>query len=570
MRTTNRPRRWLTLAVLGGFIIAACTSPAISPSPTGGGPPPTGAGPTAAPPTGAPPTGTAAPASPTAAPASPTGAPAPSGELIVALSAESESMDPYFVYQNAGDSIMNALFDALLSVDRDGNVGTGGLAESFTIVDDTTIDFALREGVAFHNGEALTAESVKFSIERVKDPALASGLAQSYESIESVEAVDELTVRINLSRADASITSNLATLEIVPPEYIGEVGNEGFATDPVGTGPFQFVEWVRDDHSTLEANPNYWSGSWKGMPLVSTVTFRPIPDVSQRINELTGGDVHVAMDLPPDQTAALDGTGAEPVYNDDGHHFEIWLTANNTGQLAEGGAATPEQQRAIDALSDPNVRIALNMAVNRQEIIDTLLGGLGTPMTHLFVEGDRGYDPSIPDFGFDQDAARTMLTDADFGDGFTVDLDFCTCDRIDLVEAVTGQLAEVGVTVNIRSFELQQFNDDWVAGATNPMRSARLGFAADPNTYLLFWVRSGGLLSRYTNAEIDTLIDQQAVTLDVDERTGILQNIGRLSHDDPPALFLWSMGSLYGKRENVDWQPHVLGFIPVFDTSVGE
>lgn len=477
-------------------------------------------------------------------------------------------MDPYFVYQTAGDSIMRAVFDPLLSMDREGRVGTGGLAESFELVDDTTIDFKLREGIQFHNGEPLTADSVKFSIDRVLDPEVASGSASSYQSIASVEALDDLTVRIKLKQPDASILSNLTSLEIVPPGYFAEVGNEGFASHPIGTGPFKFVEWVRDDHTLLEANPDYWPGSEKGMPEVATVRFRPIPNADQRMNELIAGSVHIIQDLPYDQRASLEGSGSVPVYVDDGHHFEIWLTSNKTGKLAEGGSATPEQVQALDALSNRQVRIALNMAVDRESIIDALLGGLGSPMTHLFVAGNIGYDSSIPAYEYDPDASRRMLAEAGYPDGFSVDLDFCTCDRIDLVQAVQGQLGEVGVNVNIKSFELQQFNDAWIDGATNPMRSSRLGGNPDPNTYLHLWIRSGGLLTRYSNTQIDDLIDEQAITMDPEVRLPLLNQIGQLSHDDPPAIFLWSMGSLYGKRENVDWTPHPMGHIPVSDTSI--
>ncbi len=501
----------------------------------------------------------------------PTVAPTPSGptgELVVALSAESESMDPYFVYQSAGNSIMNAIFDTLLSVDSDGNIGTMGLAESFTVVDDTTIQFDLRTGITFHNGEAFTADDVKFSVDRIKNPDLASGLAGQYESIESVEVVDDATVIFKLSKADAAFFPNLATLQIVPMDYVTEVGDAVFATTPVGTGPFKFVEWVKDDHTLLEANPDFWAGSWKGGPLVETVRFRPIPDAAQRINEVTTGGVHIAMDLPADQTGALEGTAAEPVYKDDGGNFEIWFTANNTGTLTEDPDKTDAQALALEALQKLAVRMALNMAVDRATIIETLLGGYGQPMTNLFVPGDIGNDPAIPAYEYDPDTARQMISDAGYPDGLTIDMDVCTCDRLDPIEAVVAQLADVGVTVNIKPFELATFNDDWIAGKTNPFRSSKLGLGLDPNTYLLYWVRSGVLLSRYSNAEVDGLIDEQAITLEPDARADLLRQIGALSHDDPPALFLWTAGSLYAKAIDVDWAPHKLGYVPVFNVAV--
>ncbi len=496
---------------------------------------------------------------------------APTGELRVALSAESESMDPYLVYQAAGLSIMNALFDTLVSIDRAGAIGTGGLAESWDIVDDTHVRFTLRDGIAFHNGAPLTADDVKFSIDRVRDEALGSGYAGGFGSVASVDVVDPSTVEIVLSAPDAGLLAQLGQLQIVSKAYHDEVGDAGFATLPVGTGPFRFVEWVKDDHATLEANPAYWDGSWKGGPEVATVVFRPIPDAGTRVAELTTGGVNILQDLPTDLVSGLDGTSASPVYMDDGHHFEIWTNTGGTGEGAIGEIAkapTPEQALALEALAKPEVRTALNMAVDRDLIIETLLSGFGNPMTNVFVSGDLGFDPAIPEYAYDPVAAKAMLAAAGYPDGFTVDLDFCTCDRLDPVEAVVAQLGEIGVTVNVKPFEVAQFNDDWIAGRSSPLRSSRLGFLTNPSMYLDFWVKTGGLVSMYSNPGVDELIGQQAVTLDPEARAAILRQIGAQTHEDPPAVFLWSSGYLNGLLDGTDWQPHVLGYLPVFGTSV--
>lgn len=496
----------------------------------------------------------------------------PTGELRVALSAESESMDPYLVYQAAGMSIMNALFDTLVSIDRSGAIGNGGLASGWEVVSETQLRFTLRDGIMFHNGAPLTAEDVKFSIDRVRSEALGSGYAGGFASVASVDVVDPLTVDIMLTQPDAGLLAQLGQLQIVSKAYHDEVGDAGFASNPVGTGPFAFVEWVKDDHATLAANADYWDGSWKGGPEVATVSFRPIPDAGTRIAELTTGGVDLIQDLPTDKASGLEGSGASPVYMDDGHHFEMWVNTGGTGEGAIGEIAkapTPEQAIALDALAKPEVRTALNMAVDRALIIETLLEGYGSPMTNVFVQGDFGFDPTIPEYGYNAEAARAMLAEAGYPDGFTVDLDYCTCDRLDPVEAVVAQLGEVGVTVNIKPFEVSQFNDDWIKGRSSPLRASRLGFVTNPGMYLDFWVKTGGLVSMYSNPAIDALIAQQAVTMDHPARSAILKEIGGLSHEDPPAIFLWSSGYLNGLRDGTVWEPHVLGYLPVFGTTVG-
>ena len=509
--------------------------------------------------------------SPLAMASPPATQPAASGTLTVGLSAEAESLDPYLTYQNSGISVVNAIFDPLVSITRDGTIGTGGLAESWSFPTDTTLELKLRPGITFQDGSPFTADDVAFSIDRVKSAALASQLASNYASVTSAEAVDALTVRLHLSQPDASLIANLGTLAIVSRTYHDKVGDAGYATHPVGTGPFSFVEWVKDDHLTLTANPAYWSGSWKGWPLVQTVTFRPIPDAGTRLSELTTGGIDVMADLPADQISLLSGTGASPVYLEDGHHVEIWLNTGGVGAGAIGSVAkdpTPDQKVALEALAKPAVRSALNMAIDRGTIIETLLQGYGKPMTNVFGAGTSATDASVPEFAYDPAAARQMLADAGYPNGFSVDMDVCTCDRTDTLEAVVAQLADIGVNVTIKPFEVGQFNDDWGAGRSDPMRASRLGFPNDQGFYLSFWVHSGGVLSAYANPQVDTLIDQQAITMDATARAALLGHIASLTHADPPAIFLWSAGSLYGKRDDVAWQPHVIGYIPAFGTSV--
>ena len=527
-----------------------------------------------------PPSGSASPGPTTS------GQPAIGGELVVGLSAETESMDPYRVYQSAGTSMMYAMFDPLLNVASDGTLGPG-LATGWTVTDDKTIELELRDDVTFHDGEPFDADSVRASIYRIQDrdpmtgdpitdqsQLLQSGLVGDYMAIERVEVVDATHVVLHLSRPDAALLSALGRLFMIPPDYVAEVGNATFGQRPVGTGPFRFVEWQRDDHATFERNPDYWASS-RGRALVDRVTFRPLLDAPTRMNQFTTGGIDILQDASVDDRATIEDAAGELVYLDvDPHHVEIWLTADG---IAPPDAAS-ETVTAIEALTKPEVRRALNLAVDRQTIIDNLLGGLGMPMSHLFVNGDLGFDPDVEPYPYDPAQARRMLADAGYADGLDVTLDYCTCDRLDPIQAAVDDLAEVGVRATIKPIEIGQFNATWGrpregSPGTSPLRSSRLGFH-DPNTLLQLWFktpsRAGGYLSRYANPEMDALIDEQAVEYDTEARLEVLHRIAARTHDDPAAIFLWSSPNLYAVGSRVvGWEPHFLGYLPVVDVGVG-
>jgi peptide/nickel transport system substrate-binding protein len=517
---------------------------------------------------------------------SPGASPSGSGgsRLTLGLAAEAESLDPALVYQPAGQSIMFAIFDTLLTINPDGTLGPG-LAESWDIVDPTTIELKLRTGVSFHGengapGEPFDAEAVQFSIYRVmdRDPAtgepitddaakLNSQWIRDFGSVDEIEVVDETTVRILLNRPDAALLNALGRTFIVPPEHVGRVGNADFGQAPIGTGPFVFGERIKDDRTTVTRNAAYWD-SPRGAPLVDAVVFRPIPDGSARLNELLTGGVDLIADPSPDQLERIEEAGGRVPTIGDARRYLIWFSTDGKGALAEDPNKTPAQATALEALAKPEVRQALNLAVDRQAIIDTLLQERGAKMTGLFVEGDLGFDSSLPDFSYDPDLARQMLAEEGYPDGFEVDLDICTCDRTDLPEAVAGELAKVGVTVILKPFEISQFNADWGAGRQNPMRASRLSFS-DVNVYLQLWIRTGGPLSRFSDAEIDELIDAQAGEYDTEDREAILSEIGEKARAAAPALFLWSSPNLYGAAASIPgWQPHLLGYLPVVGVEV--
>lgn len=462
---------------------------------------------------------------------------APEGTLYVGLRSDAESLDPHLVYHPSGFAVMEAMYDSLVIADWDGAI-VPHLAASWSFPDDSTIEFVLRDDVTFHNGERFSAESVKYSVERILDEALQSGIASRFAVIESVEVVDSQRVRLHLSRSDSSILWNLTGLAMLPPEYGARVTAAAFSRAPVGTGPFSFVEWVRDDHITVRANPDYFSGGVKGQPGVAQVVFRILPEDATRTAELRAGGVHLIEKLPVDLVGTVEAAGMIAVPADTGRFSVAWMVADGDGPLA-----------------DKRVRQAFNYALNTDAIIDAVYQGYASPIASPFTKSTLGYDPSIEPYPYDPERARDLLAEAGYADGFSVTLDTTGDPTEGLLTA--SALEEIGIQVTVRQLEASIFNTNWTTGETSEIYSASWGAAGDPQQYLDMLVKSDGFLSRYGDERVDELLAQSAVTLDTDARAALLSEIQQILHDDPAAIYQWSTADIYGVAPSVqNWRPH--------------
>ncbi len=239
--------------------------------------------------------------------ATPTAA-APKGRVVAALGSDTSTMDPHMHTERVGIIVNQHIFDTLLARDTKTWQPAPHLAESVTSVNPTTWELRLRRGVKFHNGEPFTAESVKFSFERVLNPEQKSPIRGNFTWVKSVDVVDDYTVRITTAKPYPLIQEILTfgNFAMLPPKYLKEKGDAHFARNPVGTGPFRFVEWKKGEQVTLEANEQYW----KGAPAIKTLVFRVVPEPATQIAELLSGGVDLIRAVPPDQLSAIKSSKA--------------------------------------------------------------------------------------------------------------------------------------------------------------------------------------------------------------------------------------------------------------------
>src|SRR2546427_90444 len=234
-------------------------------------------------------------------------------EIVVGLGAEPRTMLAVTIVDWTTNNMLEHIYDRLLDRDAKTLKPRPMLATGWKIVNDTTWEFALRQGVKFHNGEPFNAQSVKATLEYALDPATKSHYAASayWKPVKEVQIVNDYTVRLVTEKPwpslidHASLTNSL----MMPAKALKEQGAQALAQKPLGTGPFKFVEWKRDDRLVLERNPDYWQGPAD----VSRVTFRFIPEFSARLAALLSGEIDVMKDVPPHAIEAVDPSGRAKV-----------------------------------------------------------------------------------------------------------------------------------------------------------------------------------------------------------------------------------------------------------------
>ena len=488
----------------------------------------------------------------------------PSGTLRVAVDRDPENLDPNFAKQIIAETFSQAVFDSLITFSYEGEF-IPLLASEFAFTSDTTLEFWLREGITFHNGETFDAASVTTSVARMQDEDEGSHLIRNFASIVEVEVVDDYHVIMHLSGPDAQLLHALTRLPMVPPVHYAEVGQAEFAQNPIGSGPFKFVEYVIDSHTIFEANPDYWDGSPKGKPLVAEVVMRVIPEPTTRVSELVTGGVDLIAAVPLDQRSVVTDAGMTNISYADGRVAVARINASNKGTSAEN--AEGETARGFEALADARVRQALNYAVDRQTIIDALLGGTATPLGQPFVPGGFGYNPNNEPYPYDPDKARELLAEAGYGDGFTFKLTAQNTVLSDVLTALVDYFADVGVTAELEVIEPGLGNQRLLAGDYDPLF---MSYWYPAETFFHFLIRCEGLISTYCNPDLEPLLAQEKVTLDIDERNQIIWQITDVLREEAPALYLWNSESTTGiNTDKVSgWKSHARGWIMFTDVSV--
>ncbi|MGI2328133.1 ABC transporter substrate-binding protein [Planococcus sp. YIM B11945] len=461
--------------------------------------------------------------------------------LTVAYGTDIVTFDIHDHNTTSTEAIHVNMFNYLLK--NEGEKGfTPDLAESWENVDDTTWSFKLKEGVKFHNGEDLTADDVKFTLERVaKDDALLEH--GNYNQIKEVKVISDYEFEIITVNPEPALLNRLSRLgsSILPKDYIETEGWEVFLEQPVGTGPYKFKEWKKDDRLTLEANSEYFGDAPKWEELV----FRSIPEDSTRVSELLTGGVDVAVNIPP--------TDVERINNTDG----VTTVQSPTQRVMMLGLRTDENS----VTGDPKVREAIDLAIDKQAIVDSLLEGAGTVTRTRVTPGNFGANEDLYEKTlYDPEKAKQLLEEAGHADGIELTLSAPNGRYLkdkETVELVSAMLSEVGITVNLELLEWSAFNEKYQSKSFNEMFYIGYGNSMFDASLALerLTIEQAAGETDYNNAEVDELLTAAEQNMNSEERAQQYQKAQELIAEDRPQIYMFQLDAITGINDRLDYQP---------------
>lgn len=459
------------------------------------------------------------------------------GTFIFGRGGDSVGLDPALEEDGESFKVCDNIYDTLIQY-KDGSTEIEpGLATSWESSEDgLTWTFHLRKGVTFHDGTPFNAEAVLFSLNRQHDKThpfhdvggsyvywIATGLA---EIVDKITAVDEFTVQIHLKTAYSPFIYTIAitSFSIVSPTAVKKFGDE-YSNNPVGTGPFKFVQWDRGDKIVLAANEKYWGGR----PKLDRVIFRSIPDNAVRLIELQRGGLH-AMEFPnPDDLQQI---------QDDESLELLSQPGTNIGYLAMNMDKPP--------LDNLKVRLAINHAINKSEIIKHLYQGLGIPAKNPIPPTMWSYDDTIENFAYDPKLAKQLLAEAGYPNGFETTLWALPVPRPyipdgrALAEVLQSELRNVGIETKIVTYDWGTYLEKTKNGEHD---MAMLGWSADlgdPDNFFYFLLskssaeKPAGNIAFYRSDAMQNVLEQARSISDKEKRVALYKQAQQIFHKDVP------------------------------------
>lgn len=385
------------------------------------------------------------------------GAPAEAGKkddtLTIAWDQPLDNVDAYFNTNREGILFSRMVWDNLIERDPDTFEYKPSLATSWSWVDDVTLDFELRKGVKFTNGQDFDAADVVYTLNFVADPANKVLNVSNVNWIKSAEKLDQYKVRVRLKAPfPAALEFVAGPLPIYPHKYYAEVGPQGMGRNPIGSGPYKVTSLEPGKQTVFEKNTGYWEGSPRGKPHIGKIVQRTIPEKTTQLAELLSGGLDWMWYVPPDQIGQLKGVPS---------------LATSAGETMRTGYLYFDAagRSGKSPLQDVRVRRAIAHAVNREEFTRVMWGGESKVLKAPCFETQFGCYQDAPQYDFDVAKGKALMKEAGYADGFTTDLYAYRVPR-QMEDALAGYLRTIGITANINMLGYPAFRDKNHAGVT--------------------------------------------------------------------------------------------------------
>ncbi|GAA0335512.1 glutathione ABC transporter substrate-binding protein [Oceanobacillus sp. FSL W7-1281] len=488
------------------------------------------------------------------------------GELIIANQSDPVSMDPAGSNDTPSSNVQANVFETLVTLDGDMELQPL-LATEWEQVEDNVWEFTLRDDVTFHDGSEFNAEVVKANIDRILDPDVASPRLFLYEMVEEVEVVDDYTVRFvteyPFAPFPAHIAHNgggMASLEVIEADYEamedGEDPGSYISQNPIGTGFFKFDSWDTGDQIRLVKNEDYW-----GEPAhLDSVVFKEVSEANTRVAELETGTSHIIDPLGPSNMAQVE--------NSEGIH----VAPQESVSVSYIGFNVEKEP-----FDDPDVRKAINMAIDKSQIIDGIYEGVGIPAVGPLAPAVYGYDENAPGLEYDLEEAKQLLADAGYEDGFSTTIwTNDTQERVDAATNVQAQLQELNIDVDVEVMEWGTYLERTAQGDHDMFV---LGWStvtgdADYGLYPLFHsdnIGDPGNRSFLQDEELDEMLEAARREGDEEARLQLYSDIQAELSELAPMLYLHHQEFLLGVSDDVEGLTQLpTGILQLHDVSLNQ
>jgi peptide/nickel transport system substrate-binding protein len=484
-------------------------------------------------------------------------------DLSIGLGADVTSIDPHFHNLTPNNNVGNHIFDTLVAKDARGRL-TPALAESWRTIDDLTWEFRLRKGVKFHDGSDFTAADVVFSLDRVPSvPNSPSPFTTYSKQITEKIVVDPYTVRLKTAAPYPLMANDMSTIMIVSSRAAKGASTEDFNSGKaaVGTGPFRFVRWQKGDRIELARHEAYWGpkAPW------SRATFRIITSDPTRVASLLAGEVRAIENVPTADLAKLGKHSDLALYRIVSHRV-MYLHIDSARDKSP--FVTDKAGRALDRnpLKDARVRRAMSKAINRQALVERVMEGAARATGQLMPEGMFGYSPALKPEPYDPEGAKKLLSEAGYPDGFGLTIHAPNNRYVNdeqVAQTIAQMLTRVGIVTKVDtmpsavyftranklefSFMLVGWGSD-TAEASSPLKAL---LATHSNDKGMGQANRG----RYSNAKLDSLLEQALATVDDARREKLLQEATQVGMSDVGIITLYHQENLWATRKGVAYTP---------------
>ncbi len=491
---------------------------------------------------------------------------APAGKVIIAQGVDPTTLDMMNQQEQPASNVGAQMYDMLVERDQSLKLVPSLAAELPKLVTPTTWEIKLRKGVKFHNGEDFTADSVKFSLERLINPANKLRGASSFAPIDRVEIVDPYTVRVYTKKPWPVFISHMALRQasMYPPkEYAGK-DTATISKNPIGTGPYKFVRWAKDEEIVMEANAGYWAGA----PKIKAVVFKPIPDDAVRVAALQNGEIDVAVNIPPHLAGIIE------------KHPKIFLSTAPSIRTIQLMIYTHQMDTTHKPTgpyngptADKRVRQAIAYAVDADEIIKGVLDGKATRVATMLTSMHFGFDPGLKPIKQDPAKTKKLLAEAGFPNGLEITLNAPQGRYVrdkEVAEAAAGQLTKAGIRTTLRTHEFVSYLNNmvyvhkagpvWLIGWGHPTLEAEAIYVP------LF--RSGNIFANWHNDDFNGMVDEAQTMMDEKKRLAQYHRINKLWIEDVPAVPLYQQIDLYGANKRLAWKARSDELIKAYDMAL--